>query len=189
MTTDGMTTDPHATFRRPIAAIQWLHWTSAALMLAILVPACAMRCLPSGEASRTTIALLHQSAGPMILVLTAIRLVWWAIHPPPPSTRWAAWESATATASHALLYVALLAMPLSGYLMSTERAAPYFSMFEMLRLTPATDAISPIGSIMHAVGQWAIYGLVALQITTAVWHVAARRDGTRDRQLPEQAVE
>jgi cytochrome b561 len=176
-----MTTTPHATVRRPIPASQWLNGASAALMLAVLVPACAMECLSNGGTSRATITLLHQSAGPVILVLTAMRLVWWAIHPPPHSTRWAAWDSAAAMASHALLYVALLAMPLSGYLMATERAVPYFSLFEALRLTPATDAVSPIGSTMHAVGQWAIYGLVALQITAAVWPATTRQDDTPDR--------
>ena len=178
MTADGVTTDPHATVGRPIAAIQWLHWASAALMLAFLVPACAMQCLPNGEASRATVVLLRQSVGPVILVLTAIRLVWRAIHPPSHSTRWAAGESVAAMASHGLLYVALLAMPLSGYLLSAGhgRAVPYSGLSE--GPLPATDAISPT---MHAVGQWAIYGLVALQITAAVWPAAARQDDTPDR--------
>jgi cytochrome b561 len=34
---------------------------------------------------------------------------------------------------------------------------------------------------MHAVGQWAIYSLVALQVAAAAWHVAARQDGPPDR--------
>ena len=187
MSTDVTNAAPGTTVRYTAAA-QWLHWISAALMAAVLVLAWVMESLPNGDASRATALMLHKSVGLTILALTAARLVWRAIHPPPPATRWAAWESAAAIASHWLLYVALLAMPLSGYLMSAGhgRAIPYFGLFEVPLLTPATEAIWQIGSTAHAIGQWAIYGLVALHIAAAVWHVAIRRDGTLDRMLPEQ---
>ncbi|MGF6231629.1 cytochrome b561 [Inquilinus ginsengisoli] len=189
MSTDLMTAAPRAATGRYTAAAQWLHWVSAALMLAVLVLAWVMESLPNGDASRATVVMLHKSVGLTILGLTAVRLVWRAIHPPPPAARWAAWEAAAAMASHWLLYLVLLAMPISGYLMSAGRgrAIPYFGLFEVPLLTPATDAIWRIGSTVHSVGQWALYALVALHIAAAVWHVAIRRDGTLDRMLPEQA--
>ncbi|MFE0753376.1 cytochrome b [Inquilinus sp. NPDC058860] len=187
MTTDVMTAAVRQTTGRYTATAQGLHWVSATLILAVLVLAWVMESLPNGDASRGTVVMLHKSVGLTILALTAARLVWRAIHPPPPA-RWAAWESAAATASHWLLYLVLLAMPLSGYLMSAGRgrAIPYFGLFDVPLLTPATDAIWRIGSTVHAVGQWALYVLVALHIAAAVWHVAVRRDGTLDRMLPEQ---
>lgn len=190
MSTEVMTTaTPRAATGRYSATAQWLHWTSAALMLAVLVLAWVMESLPNGDASRATIVMLHKSVGLTILALTAVRLVWRAIHPPPPAARWAAWEAAAAKASHWLLYLLLLAMPLSGYLMSAGRgrAIPYFGLFDVPLLAPATDAIWQIGATIHAVGHWALYGLVALHIAAAVWHVAIRRDGTLDRMLPEQS--
>ncbi|MGO1075936.1 cytochrome b [Inquilinus sp. CA228] len=189
MSTDVMTAAaPRAATGRYTTPAQWLHWVSAALMLAVLVLAWVMESLPNGDASRATVVMLHKSVGLTILGLTAVRLVWRAIHPPPPTARWAAWESMAATASHWLLYLVLLAMPLSGYLMSAGRgrAIPYFGLFEVPLLTPATDAIWRIGSTVHWAGQWALYALVALHIAAAVWHVAVRRDGTLDRMLPEQ---
>ena len=188
MSTEVMTAAaPRAITGRYTAIAQWLHWVSAALMLAVLVLAWVMESLPNGDAARATIVMLHKSVGLTILALTAARLVWRAIHPP-PAARWAAWEAAAATASHWLLYLVLLAMPLSGYLMSAGRgrAIPYFGLFEVPLLTPATDAIWRIGATVHSVGQWAVYALVALHIGAAVWHVAVRRDGTLDRMLPEQ---
>lgn len=187
MSTDVMTAAPDATGRYTATA-QWLHWVSAALMLAVLVLAWVMESLPNGDAARATIVMLHKSVGLTILALTAARLVWRAIHPPPPAARWAAWEAAAATASHWLLYLVLLAMPISGYLMSAGRgrAIPYFGLFDVPLLAPATDAIWRIGSTVHVVGQWALYALVALHVAAAVWHVAVRRDGTLDRMLPEQ---
>lgn len=173
---------------RYTATAQWLHWVSAALMLAVLVLAWVMESLPNGDASRATVVMLHKSVGLTILGLTTARLVWRAIHPPPAAARWAAWEAAAAKASHWLLYLLLLAMPISGYLMSAGRgrAIPYFGLFEVPLLTPATEAIWRIGATIHAVGHWALYGLVGLHIAAAVWHVAIRRDGTLDRMLPEQ---
>jgi cytochrome b561 len=188
MTTDVMTAAARETSGRYTAIAQSLHWVSAALMLAVLVLAWVMESLPNGDASRATVVMLHKSVGLTILALTAARLIWRAIHPPPSAMRWAAWEAAAATASHWLLYLVLLAMPISGYLISAGRgrAIPYFGLFEVPLLTPATDAIWRIGATVHAVGQWALYALVALHIAAAVWHVAVRRDGTLDRMLPEQ---
>ncbi|OWJ67609.1 cytochrome b [Inquilinus limosus] len=179
---------PRGASGRYTAMAQWLHWVSAALMLAVLVLAWVMESLPNGDASRPTMVMLHKSVGLTILGLTAVRLIWRAIHPPPAVARWAAWEAVAAKASHWLLYLLLLAMPLSGYLMSAGRgrAIPYFGLFEVPLLTPATDAIWRIGATVHAVGHWALYALVALHIAAAVWHVAIRRDGTLDRMLPEQ---
>jgi cytochrome b561 len=188
MTSTALASAARQTSGRYTATAQWLHWISAALMLAVLILAWVMESLPNGDASRATIVMLHKSVGLTILALTAARLVWRAIHPPPPAMRWAAWEAAAATASHWLLYLVLLAMPFSGYLMSAGRgrAIPYFGLFEVPLLTPATDAIWRIGSTVHSVGQWALYALVALHIAATVWHVAIRRDGTLDRMLPEQ---
>jgi len=189
MSTEVMIVAPRrAATGRYTGLAQWLHWVSAALMLAVLVLAWVMESLPNGDASRATVIMLHKSVGLTILALTAVRLVWRAIHPPPPAARWAAWEAAAATASHWLLYLVLLAMPISGYLISAGRgrAIPYFGLFEVPLLAPATDAIWRIGSTVHATGQWALYGLVALHIAAAAWHVVVRRDGTLDRMLPEQ---
>ncbi len=116
MSTDVMTAAaPRAATGRYTASAQGLHWVSAALMLAVLVLAWVMESPPNGDASRATVVMLHKSVGLTILALTAARLVWRAIHPPPPAVRWAAWEAAAATASHWLLYLVLLAMPISGY--------------------------------------------------------------------------
>ncbi|WP_395676759.1 cytochrome b [Inquilinus sp.] len=180
---------PRAATGRYTAAAQGLHWVSAALMLAVLVLAWVMESLPNNDSTRATVVMLHKSVGLTILALTVARLAWRAIHPPPPAARWAAWEAAAAMASHWLLYLVLLAMPISGYLMSAGRgrAIPYFGLFEVPLLTPATDAIWRIGATVHWAGQWALYTLVALHIAAAVWHVAIRRDGTLDRMLPEQS--
>jgi len=189
MSTDVMiAAAPRAVTGRYTALAQWLHWVSAALMLAVLVLAWVMESLPNGDASRPTMVMLHKSVGMTILALTAARLVWRAIHPPPAAAHWATWESMAAKVSHWLLYLVMLAMPLSGYLMSAGRgrAIPYFGLFDVPLLAPATDAIWRIGATVHAVGHWALYGLVALHIAAAVWHVAIRRDGTLDRMLPEQ---
>lgn len=176
---------------RYAAPARWLHWGSAILMLAVVILGWIMESLPDEAASRGTVLMLHKSVGLTILAVTAIRLIWRARHPPPPSGRWGAWEAAAAALSHWLLYLVLLAMPASGYLMSAghARRIPFFGLVDIPLLVPADETVYSIGHTVHILGQWAVYGLVLLHVAATVWHIAIRRDGTLDRMLPEQTAD
>ena len=91
------------------------------------------------------------------------------------------------TASHLLLYAVLIAMPISGYLISADgvHSFAYFGLFTVPHL-PKIDWLAALGERIHLVGQWAAYGLIALHLAATAWHVAVRRDGILNRMLPPQ---
>ncbi|MEH3046842.1 cytochrome b [Sphingomonas adhaesiva] len=88
-----------------------LHWAIAALILYNLATGLFGEWLPRGAFA------FHISSGITILVLTVVRIVWRLTHRPPPFLPMTGGERALAHGVHALLYVAMLALPLTGWAM------------------------------------------------------------------------
>jgi cytochrome b561 len=175
--------------RRYTLTAQAFHWIVAALMLAILPLAWVMVSMPREAPSRELIYTIHKSIGLTILALVALRLLWRATHPAPPLPgRMARWERGAAFASHWLLYLILIGMPVSGYLLSSAGGNPvsYFGLFDLPAIAKS-DALRHAGVWVHVVtGQWLVYALIVLHVLATAWHVAVRRDGVLERMLPEQ---
>jgi cytochrome b561 len=169
-------------------ALQMLHWLTAALMFAIIPIGWVMESLPGGTTLRPLLFDIHKSIGVTILGCAMARLALRSIHPAPPLTgRLGAVEGGVARASHLLLYAVLLAMPVSGYLISADgvHSFAFFGLFTVPHL-PKSAWMEGLGERIHLLGQWAAYGLIALHLAATAWHVAIRRDGILDRMLPPQ---
>ena len=168
---------------------QAFHWLTAALMLCVVPLAWVMVNMAKTDASRGWVFTLHKSFGLTILALVAVRLAWRATHPAPAlPAHLARWERAMALASHWMLYLILLGMPISGYILSSAAQYPvtYFGLFTLPGL-PKNAALANAADWVHVgLGQWLVYGLVALHVLATAWHVAVRRDGVLNRMLPEQ---
>ena len=182
---------PLGTSRYNVTA-QALHWVTAILMFAVVILAWVMVNMADDAPWHGWLFTLHKSVGLTILVLVAVRLAWRIARPPPrlPGTL-AAWERAAAAASHVLLYVILLGMPLSGYVMSATGRHPvtYFDLFTLPSLGQH-KAVSSAAYWIHVVtGQWLVYALIALHLTATAYHVAIRRDGVLERMLPAQNID
>jgi cytochrome b561 len=175
--------------KRYNAIAQLLHWVTALCMFAALPLAWVMYNMPESASDRDAMFMWHKSFGLSILALTVIRSAWRLLLPAPafpPSI--ARWETTVARATYLLLYCTLFAMPISGYILSSAGGHPvtFFDLFTLPAL-PKNDALSKTATWIHvAIGQYVLYGLIALHVIGVVWHVAARRDGIHDRMLPEQ---
>ncbi len=180
-------TQPAAGGRYTLTA-QALHWITAALMFTVLPLAWVMVNMPRDAPSRGLLFTLHKSIGLTIVALVAVRLLWRATHPAPALVGLARWEAVTASASHWLLYLIMIGMPVSGYLLSAAGGHPvtYFGLLTLPGL-PKNEALAHAATRAHvAVGQWAVYALILLHVGATVWHVAVRRDGVLNRMLPPQ---
>lgn len=180
---DPRMSDPRS---RYTSTAQALHWLTVLLVLAILPVAWVVVSLPHGP-FRSWLFVVHRSLGVTILAVVAIRLAWRARHPAPclpgGTPRALEWVGRL---NHWLLYVLLLAMPVSGYLQSASgRPVSYLGLFDLPAL-PENKAVDGIARSVHLLGQWGLYALVALHVLAAAWHVAVRRDGLLGRMLPPQ---
>ncbi len=165
---------------------QALHWLSALLVLAVLPAAWVAVSLPRGPEA-AWVFVIHRSLGVTIFVLAAARLLWRSTHPAPPLPAGSSHGTEfVGRLTHWLLYALLVAMPVTGYLQSSNgRPVSYFGLFDLPAL-PENQALDDFSKTLHLLGQWAIYALVALHLLATVWHVAVRRDGLLSRMLPPQ---
>ena len=126
---------------------------------------------------------VHKSIGLLLLALMLVRLGWRLGHRPPPLDGLPPWQRALATATHRLLYVALIVQPVAGYLGSVFSGYPVKWFGVTLPAwgwasVPIKDAMSTI----HLVNSFVLLGLVLLHIAGALTH-ALGGDGYVRRML------
>ena len=109
---------------------RFFHWAIALLVIMLIIVGLYMVGL---EYSPDKIKLYgwHKSFGLLVLWLAGLRIIWRAIsHPPEENLEHQTWEKLCAKVAHALLYIAIIGMPLSGWIMSSagEYPVPFFGM-------------------------------------------------------------
>ena len=152
-----------------------LHWLVAALLLAQFPLGWWMQEIPKQPVGpRVNAFNLHKSIGLVLLALMLFRLGWRMAHPPPPLPAMATWQRRLATFTHALLYAALIAMPLAGYLGSVFSGYPVKFFGMTLPAWGAANApLKDLMSSVHYVTSWVIAGATLLHVAGALMHVVA----------------
>jgi len=166
------------------AVARVLHWTIAILIISTLFIGLILDDV-SGPA-KFALFRWHKSFGITVLALATIRILWrfTNIHPSKLSTH-AAWEKFLATITHFLLYFAMIAMPLSGWLMSSAKGVKV-SVYGLLTLPDLIAVNKPLGHLLnefHVYLGWSLIGLIALHAAGAVKHHFLDRDETLRRML------
>ena len=88
-----------------------LHWITALLIIYMLIWG---EGLINGHGAPGSDPALHASLGLLILLLTAVRLVWRLMNPPPPDVPMSALQQKLSHALHWAFYALLLLIPISG---------------------------------------------------------------------------
>jgi cytochrome b561 len=153
----------------PVAML--LHWVIAALILGNIALIYATHQL--APAVQGGLIDIHMSIGLTVLGLVLLRILWRLSHRPPAMPAvYAPWERRTAHAVHAIFYVVMLVLPLSGWLHDSAwkdaPANPYywFGLFEVHRLSWLSQLPAAPKESWHlrflAVHVWSGYVLYAL---------------------------
>ena len=169
-----------------------LHWAIAALLFGEVALGLRMEGL-HGPA-RFAVFQLHKSVGITILLLVALRLVWRLIRTPPPVGA-RGWERGLAHAVHALFYLLLFALPLSGWtIVSTSRivvptllygAVPLPHLPGLAALPPAVKAAwNGTARFTHVNLVLVLYAGFALHVAGVLRHQWFDRDGNVARMVP-----
>ena len=163
----------------------WLHWTIGALIIVNLVLGIghdAMKGFPAIP--------IHKSIGLTVLALSLVRLAWRLGHPAPPlPADVPRWQALSAHALHWGFYLLMLALPLSGWAMSSGGAKRYpldwFGLFPVPYL-PIPQG-SPIGGVAHEAHEILGYvwiALLVLHVAAALKHHFVDRDTVLLRIAP-----
>ncbi len=188
---------PPATARqqRYTAVAIALHWAIALLIIGMIAVGWIMDAMPGGPGSaKIAIIQFHKAVGITILMLTIARIIWRIMNPPPAEPRMPKWQSLLASSVHILLYVLMIAMPLTGWIMASAEISQhdtrYFGTFEMyvpgIPGLPAEtrEGIAEGFEQIHSNLAWVIIGLLVLHVTGALKHQLVDKDGLLARMAP-----
>ncbi|UYK78014.1 cytochrome b [uncultured Xanthomonas sp.] len=166
---------------------QTLHWLIAGLILLLGVVGLTM-----GELPKTPkyfwVYTAHKSLGLTVLALVIVRLGWrlYAGAPKPvPGTP--GWQERIADATHALLYVMIFAIPLSGWLYDSAsglRPFRWFGLVAVPKLSAPNEHLRDLSHTVHEWGFWLLIAVVLAHAGAAFYHHLFQRDATLARMLP-----
>ncbi|MDF1482196.1 cytochrome b [Extensimonas sp. H3M7-6] len=163
----------------------WLHWLSAGLIAAALPLGVYMHELPLSP-YKLRLFSYHKWIGVTALLAFVVRLVVRIRHTPPAALPAPAWQQRMAHVTHGLLYFLLLAVPLSGWLMSSAKG---FSVV-YLGILPLPDLVGKNRELgvelehLHKALNIGLLSLLALHVAAALKHHILDRDATLSRMSP-----
>lgn len=126
----------------------------------------------------------HKSIGILVAFAWLLRLAWRWLNPSPAGLSEKRWENLVAHLAHMALYLMMLALFVSGYLISTADGDP-IKVFEWFAV-PATltgDNQEDIAGKIHNLLAWGLMALVVLHMAAALKHHFFTKDRTLVRML------
>jgi cytochrome b561 len=163
-----------------------LHWTIALLVL-VQIPlgwaAVSWRLSPT----KLDLYVWHKSAGMLILVLMLVRIAWrWANAAPSLPTDMPPIERLAARWSHVLLYLLLILMPITGWVINSAANVP----FRIFWAIPLPSIVAPDKSMADGfarvhLGLFAVLSLLLVaHIGAALRHHFVKHNTVLARMLP-----
>ncbi len=175
------------TTRRYTAPAMTLHWLIAALIMCGFSLGWVMTDIPGFPPIKRQYYTWHKWIGVTIFALAVLRVLWRVTHPAPPlPSTVAPWQRRAAYFTHTLLYLLILAIPLSGYLMSSASGKPvvYLNLVPLPPLIEANKALAQLFNTVHVTLNYLLLGLVTLHVLAVLKHQFIDRDGLLSRMLP-----
>lgn len=181
---------------------QFFHWATALTILATAFVGLTME-----DVDALWYYGLHKSLGMSVLGLVVLRMLWRLVDGRPPyPAGMPAWQRLASSGAHALIYLAMLVMPISGWLYNSAARRPldWFGVFRIPSLTALdreTQTYSVLGfdapgfidtpqklravaGDLHETLFYAGAVLIALHVAAALKHHFHDRDATLARMLP-----
>lgn len=164
------------------------HWITAGAFLGALGLGLVMAY--GGLAREQVFALMdwHKLLGVTVLVYGLWRVTWRAIEGfPEPAASMPRWQEWASKAVHLGLLAAIIAMPISGVLMTVAGGRALDVWGVTLLSSPGETAwLDTTASAIHAYAPWAVLGLLAAHVGAALKHHFVDRDATLTRMITTQ---
>ena len=160
------------------------HWTLAALIIGMLAFGIYIEDLPKSP-EKGDLVQIHKSIGVLILIFGAWRVLWricsgW----PEEIASLKPWERISARLAHYALLLAVVVMPVSGYVKSSAAGHPvsFFEIFTLPAL-PKDEFWAKQAGGLHEIAAYVTIAILVLHILAAVKHHVVDLDNTLRRML------
>ena len=177
LTNDGTGYDP---------VTKGLHWTVAVLIIVLLCLGWYMVELNYYDRWYNASLEWHKALGMLALVVGAVKLGWaTGRRVPAPPASMAAWERLSARAMHWTLFAMMIAIPVSGYIISTSagQGIAIFGWFEVPAVLPESEKLRDLAIELHYYLAYITVAVVLLHTVAALKHQFVDGDGTLGRML------
>ena len=168
-----------------------LHWLMAALLFGLLALGFYMSDLPLSP-NKLKFYSWHKWAGVTAFLLLAFRLLWRITHRPPalPDSMPKLMQFA-AHAGHLALYGLMIAIPISGWLMSSAKGfqTVYFGILPIPDLLDKNKELGNLLAIVHESLNFLFIAVLAGHIGAALKHHFIDKDDILTRMLPDLSKE
>jgi len=171
--------------RRFTATQRILHWVMALMVIAMLFIGIGM--VATLRPRFLTLLSIHKPLGSLVLVLALLRL---GVRlqrgaPPLPSDLPRA-QVAAAIASHVLLYVLLIVMPLIGWSMLSAGGYPIviYGPIRLPGIMPHDAALYALLRSAHTLLAYLLFATILAHLSAALFHAWVRRDDVFPSMAP-----
>jgi cytochrome b561 len=164
-----------------------LHWLVALMVLCALAVGLYMHDLPLSP-HKLKVYSWHKWIGVSIFLLAVLRVLWRLAHPAPPLPDGTPkWQQMAAHATHHLLYLLILIIPLSGWLMSSAYGIQvvYLGLFPLPDLIVKNKELADELKELHEGLNLTLMVLLAAHVGAALKHHFLDRDGVMQRMVPQ----
>ncbi len=149
-----------------------LHWLIALLIFVTFPLGLYMADLPLSP-DKLKLISYHKWIGVTVFTLAGLRVVWRLTHTPPPLPASVAdWQRRASAIVHGLLYLLILVIPLSGWLMSSAKGVPtvWFGVLPLPDLIGKDKALGNLLQEVHETLNYTLLALVVLHVAAALQH-------------------
>lgn len=129
---------------------------------------------------------LHRAIGMVLLGLAFLFAGWKLISPSPAlQSELRPWEKRGAKTAHTILLLAMFAIPVTGYVISTSAGQGFsvFGLFEFPALMTASDAVRDLAIAVHYYLAYGLIAVVAVHAGAALKHQFVDKHRTLQRML------
>lgn len=160
-----------------------LHWGMAVLLIALLILGLYMVRLPI-NLEKLKLYGWHKEYGILALILVIIRIIWRGVNVT-PLLRLPLWEKFAARAVHWAFYSFMIALPITGWLITSAAGLP-ISFFGLFVLPNPVASNGHLIKLFEEIHKWLAYGLIAtivLHTSAALKHHFINKDDILRRML------
>lgn len=152
-----------------------MHWATAAAILGLLGSGLIMEGMEA-DLSKLQLLRVHATIGILVLVLTLLRIAWWAFaeRKPEEPAGMPSWQRTAARWVHRLFYIVILIMGASGLAMLALSGTGPILFAGAPGPLPDFALYPP--RALHGLGAWIMMALIAAHVAAALYHQLVLKD-------------
>ena len=160
-----------------------LHWGMAVVIAGLITLGFVMTDMPLSP-EKLQYYSWHKWAGVSVFMLVWLRLAWRVAHPtPPPSAELSPLLKSISRIAHGLLYVLMIIIPLSGWLMSSAKGfqTVWFGVLPIPDLLSRDKELGDLLQEVHESLNTMLMLILSGHVVAAFWHHFVLKDDTLKR--------